>query len=722
MMRRVQVSVGRIVFLALFCMSLGALAIGFVSVYGAQTFRREFERLVDEDLPQATVATRLNAEILGLTSLVGLLVSADTEIAAATTLIQLQDQLNAIERQSRDLSGFSLRPGEYTDIETALAQLSGNLDSLVALNTLRLRSEAGMIALSDRASRAPASTDARLAFLLWRQELDAANLTRELHGLGQRLDALLAPDPTRPLAAIGHEMLAMRRTLLETETVLRGRLKNHIQLSYRLADSTRFMSSRLISGANQRGDAILSLVRTNMYLILISFLVFATISAFIYTFLDKQVVGRVQKLTQRIRSYEGRGREPDPVGRNEITLIEAAFSNLTATIAEREGRLVALNRLASDARLEAEEANRSKSELLAAASHDLRQPVHAMGLLIGGIDRNALDAASCETLDQLARLTQETMQLFNSILDLSKLQAGTFTAAQEPIRLAELFGRIQAAFGKRAELAGATLDITLPSSGLCVLGDPQALYRILGNLIANAIQYAGGGQIRLHCDTGEESCTITVEDDGPGFVLDGGKPDMSGPRPSRAGYGLGLSICFALAQAMQSRMTIDRPEAGGVRFSLPLPLAETIEGQPSALPGPPVGTTALDGVSIVLLEDDPEVRAATLQSLSRLKCDVTDCASQEDARQLISQRAEPFLLITDLDLGRGHQVCSLVDEALETAAGLAGVIVTTASPAAVPEAWHRTGKVAVLEKPFSGSRLVRLVRFLAKQNNTASDT
>jgi len=722
MMRRAQVSVGRIVFLALFCMSLGALAIGFVSVYGAQTFRQEFERLVDEDLPQATVATRLNAEILGLTSLVGLLVSADTEIAAATTLIQLQDQLGAIERQSRDLSGFTLRPGEYSDIETALAQLTENLDSLVALNTLRLRSEAGMIALSERATEAPASPDARLAFLLWRQELDAANWARELHGLGQKLDALLAPDQTHPLAVIGHEMLAMRRTLLETETVLRGRLKNHIQLSYRLSDSTRFMSSRLISGANQRGDAILSLVRTNMYLILISFLVFATISAFIYTFLDKQVVGRVQKLTQRIRAYEGSGRAPDPVGRNEITLIETAFSNLTATIAEREGRLVALNRLASDARLEAEEANRSKSELLAAASHDLRQPVHAMGLLIGGIDRSALDAASCETLDQLARLTQETMQLFNSILDLSKLQAGTFTAAQEPIRLAELFGRIEAAFGKRAELAGATLDIAQPASDLCVLGDDQALYRILGNLIANAIQYAGGGHIRLHCEIGEESCIITVEDDGPGFVLDGDKPDISGPRQSRAGYGLGLSICFALAQAMQSRMTIDRPETGGVRFSLPLPLVEADEGQPGALPDPSVGITALDGVRIILLEDDPEVRAATLQSLRRLKCDVTDCASREDARQLISQQAGPFLLITDLDLGSGHQVCSFVDEALETAAGLAGVIVTTASPAAVPEAWRRTGNVAVLEKPFSVSRLVRLVRFLAKPKNTVSDT
>jgi len=127
-------------------------------------------------------------------------------------------------------------------------------------------------------------------------------------------------------------------------------------------------------------------------------------------------------------------------------------------------------------------------------------------------------------------------------------------------------------------------------------------------------------------------------------------------------------------------------------------------------------------VRIILLEDDPEVRAATLQSLRRLKCDVTDCASREDARQLISQQAGPFLLITDLDLGRGHQVCSFVDEALETAAGLAGVIVTTASPAAVPEAWRRTGNVAVLEKPFSVSRLVRLVRFLAKPKNTVSDT
>ncbi len=710
-MRGMQVSVGRIVFLTLLCMSLGTFAISFISVYGVQSFRHEFDRLVEKDLPQATIATRLNAEISGLTSQIGVLTSANSEIALGTFRIQIGDQLEAINRLKDQLRQFALRPGEYTEIDNSLNKLTANLEQITTLSVQRLRSEARFAQLATRARNDIAADDTGLAVLLWMQELTNAQRPQTLDRLERALSADLDSSAAR---ALGGELLEERRTGIGIGTAIQGRLNQHRQLSARLTDSTRFMSARLIDDANRRSAVIQNLIRTNSYLILASFLTFATIATFIYVYLGKQVVARIQLLTRRINAYEGRGGD-DPQGpsRNEIDTFETAFDSLIEKIAERESRLVALNAAATEARREAEKANLSKSRLLAAASHDLRQPVHAMGLLIGGINRASLDEGSHRTVDQLANLTRETAQLFDSILDMSKLEAGTFTAAREQVNLAGLFARVRAEFTPRAEMAGADLHIAPPARDIFVLGDSEALYRIISNLLVNAIQYANQGAIALSVQTGPDECIVTVSDNGPGLI----SPQNGAPENTAAlgtkGYGLGLSISFALAVAMRTRLTFECPEGGGTRFSLPLQRVAPADQAESAPPGARARAPNLENLHIVLLEDEPDVHSATKDALTRLGCKVSPCNTAEQARDAIAKATQPFVLVSDMNLGRGHSATDLVSHVLEHGRHLIGVVMTTASPNALPESWRAHDKLQILEKPFSIARLASLVRFMS---------
>ncbi|MBK0329032.1 hybrid sensor histidine kinase/response regulator [Rhodobacteraceae bacterium F11138] len=697
------------VFLTLVCMSLGAITIGFVAIFGIQSFRQEFDRMIEADLPQATVATRLNAEVSGLTSLVGLLLTARSEIALSTIRIQTGDQLDAINRQSALLQDFELRSGEYAEIESSLTELVHNLGALTLLSVRRLRAEDAFRALINEALAQAASHENGLTFLLWLQNVEATTRIQEIPRMSRDLEKI-----AQGIAwmTFGQRILDQRMALLEIETNAQGRLNRHTQMSERLADATRFMSSRLITEANTRSAAIQSLIQRNLYFILACFFTFATVGAFIYHYLDKHVVGPIQDLTRRMNDYGGASR-PQVSSTNEITQLETSFAKLTDAIAERENRLVTLNSEATDARRDAEKANRSKSKLLAAASHDLRQPIHAMGLLIGGIARDELSEASRQTVEHLTNLTQETVQLFNSVLDLSKLEAGTFTATLTPMDLGALFSRLENEFQPRSSRSGAVLDIMPPIAGTFVNADEDAVYRILSNLIVNAIDYGNDGHVQVGVCTDANLCTVFVADNGPGLMLEQATATDRAKEDEVASYGLGLSISFALAKAMKTELTFSTPEGDGTRFELPLELATHSSGAGQVKAARHHGFEPLFGLPIVLVEDNPDVNISTRDGLVGLGCTVSTCRTYQEAQQAISTLNKPFVLISDIDLGRGRRANEFIFEIKASTPHLIATVVTTASVGDFPKLWQGDPKVHVMEKPFKLGRLASLLRHLA---------
>lgn len=713
-MQQSQIGIGTIVFLSLLCMSLGTLAIGFIAVFGIRSYSKEFDRLVTIDLPRADVSIKMNGAVSGLSSQAVELALAHSESAFGTVRIQIEDQIQAIDRLRRPVRNLGLNETEFSRIDDWLTDLTDNLIVLTDLIARRIEVERTRAGLAAQASRSSVPIALQKKYLLFLRDLNEANLPVDFSRLDADLEHMASLGlPPAPRSLITN-LIARGRERARVEKAIQGRLSRHAQLSSLLTDATRLSSATLNESANARSALILEKMRVSAYLILVGFLVFASIAISIFFYLDRNVVARIQHLTRQINKYVGEGNAAKPEERlNEISMIEMSFNTLRNTINEREARLVALNVAATEARADAEEANRSKSELLAAASHDLRQPIHAMGLLLGGIDRMSIDGNSRQTIDQLAALTRETSQMFNSILDLSKLEAGTFTAISVPVDVNELFQRMELEFAPRATSAKARLQICFPPPDTFVLGDAEAIYRVLSNLLVNALDYGRDGSTLVRCDVKDDAVVFLVADQGPGLSVTPSGKTASAVEHTVQHYGLGLSICFALTKAMNTEMVHRELQEGGTEFRFQLPKADA---QAQTLPSPSTRQdNGLKWRNLILLEDNADVHSATKDLLERLGSSVTACRSVREARQVLARQSEPFFFITDFDLGRGNTTEVLVSETMKNSGLLRGIIVTTASPGRLPRAWHNAPGIQLLEKPFTINRLASLLRFLAKQ-------
>jgi hypothetical protein len=721
-MQQSQIGIGKIVFLSLLCMSLGTLAIGFIAVFGIRSYSEEFDRLVAIDLPRADVSIKMNGAVSGLSSQAVELALADSDSAFGTVRIQIDDQIQAIDRLRRQVRNLGLNETDFSRIDDWLTDLTDNLVVLTGLIAQRIEVERRRAGLARRASRSGVPSGLQKEYLLFLRDLKEASLPVDFSRLDAAFERMTGSGlPPEPRSLVSR-LIATGREKTRVEKSIQGRLSRHAQLSSLLTDATRLSSATLNESANARSALIREKMRVSAYLILVGFLVFASIAISIFFYLDRNVVARIQRLTRQVDKYVGDASEGRPEERlNEISMIEMSFETLRNTIDEREARLVALNVAATEARAEAEEANRSKSELLAAASHDLRQPIHAMGLLLGGIDRDRIDGTARDTIDRLATLTRETSQMFNSILDLSKLEVGAFAATSAPVDVGELFRRIELEFAPRAASSRARLHVRRPPADTFVLGDADAIYRILSNLLVNALDYGREGAISVGCSRTEDGAfAFFVADQGPGLSV--------APAPEAAGatdqsvrhYGLGLSICFALTKAMKTELLHRELEEGGTEFRFRLPAA----GMPARASASPAATpdNGLKRRNLILLEDNADVHSATRDLLERLGSTVTACRSVREARQAVARQDAPFLLVTDFDLGRGNTTEDLVRETLERAEHLQGIIVTTAGPGRLPAAWHDTPAIHLLEKPFAINRLASLVRFVTRQADRASPT
>lgn len=714
-MQQSQIGIGTIVFLSLLCMSLGTLAIGFIAVFGVRSYSAEFDRLVAIDLPRADVSIKMNGAVSGLSSQAVELALAHSESAFGTVRIQIDDQIQAIDRLRLQVRNLGLNETDFARIDDWLTDLTDNLVVLTDLIAQRIEMEKTRADLAVRANRSAVPSGLQKKYLLFLRDLKEASLPVDFSRLDAAFDEMTAsglPPASRSLVT---SLIATGREKTRIEKSIQGRLSRHAQLSSLLTDATRLSSATLNESANARSALIRDKMRVSSYLILVGFLVFASIAISIFFYLDRNVVARIQRLTRQVDKYVGEGSESGPEERlNEISMIEMSFETLRNTIDEREARLVALNVAATEARAEAEEANRSKSELLAAASHDLRQPIHAMGLLLGGIDRNRVDGSARDTIDRLAALTQETSRMFNSILDLSKLEVGTFAAASAPVEASELFRRMELEFAPRAASTRARLQVRRPPPETFVLGDAEAIYRILSNLLVNAFDYGCEGTISVGCSREEDGAfAFFVADQGPGLSALPSRDTVGTADQSVRHYGLGLSICFALTKAMNTDLLHRQLEEGGTEFRFRLPAAKKpvrASASPAAMPD-----NGLDRRNLILLEDNADVHSATRDLLERLGSSVTACSSVREARQALARQDTPFLLVTDFDLGRGNTTEQLVAETLENAQHLQGIIVTTAAPGRLPASWHDTPTIHLLEKPFTINRLASLVRFVTRQ-------
>ena len=367
-------------------------------------------------------------------------------------------------------------------------------------------------------------------------------------------------------------------------------------------------------------------------------------------------------------------------------------------------------------RTRAEQANLAKSHFLAAASHDLRQPLHAVGLFSASLRELVPDGSARAIADSISESVESLESLFNELLDLSQLEAGSLQIKMADFPIELLLSRLRTRFGPLAAEKRLALDV--PTSHAIVRSDPVQLERLLGNLLANAIQYTERGTVSIACATQVDEVRVAVCDTGIGIpqqhrerIFDALFQIGNPARDRRKGRGLGLAIVRRLSDMLGHRIEVASEDGVGSTFGVVLPVGDParVQEQPAQANVP---TDLLRGRSVLIVDDEPSVRTAMQELLARWGCRAY-CAA-DHAQALTVARESPLdFVIADLRLGGGAGGGEVIHAVRSVARTDIGALLVTGdtSPEAVQVAQHQ--QCALLHKPVSPARLRSVLTHLA---------
>ena len=309
----------------------------------------------------------------------------------------------------------------------------------------------------------------------------------------------------------------------------------------------------------------------------------------------------------------------------------------------------------------AEEATQTKSRFLAAASHDLRQPSHAMGMFLARLMQFPHGKEEAQVLDHLAASVRAQQDLLDSLLDIAQLDANSLKTSIRALSVSELFAPLL--HGWQAEARSKNLDFRIRESPLWVVSDPALLTRMLLNLVQNALRYTERGAILVACRSIKDHrfARLEVWDTGVGiaphhqevifkefFQVGNSERDRS------KGLGLGLGIVDRTARVLGHTVGVRSVLGRGSCFSIELPLAAS----PHALrvldnkTAPP--SNQMQGVRLLVIEDDALVAQAMHMMLSSWGCDVRIAGGIQEALEQLRCGKVPQLILSDYRLRAGE--------------------------------------------------------------------
>ena len=363
------------------------------------------------------------------------------------------------------------------------------------------------------------------------------------------------------------------------------------------------------------------------------------------------------------------------------------------------------------ARDRAEEANRAKSRFLAASSHDLRQPLHTLSLYSAALKLQAPNGATGEIAGHIDKALAALSALVNSLLDISKLDAGAVQPEPQCTGLKALIERIEADYRPVARERG--LEFQFAAADVQVMTDPVLLESLVRNLVDNAFKYTAAGGVTLAVDSDERTVRITVRDTGAGIpavererifeeFYQIGNPE----RDRSQGLGLGLAIVRRLAQLLGLEVELESEPGRGSTFTVTMPL--TLEERPVPAPAAPVAATSrgLDGAQVLVIDDEPEVRTGMRTLLEHLGCRVAVCGGYAEAERLLDEQGlEVDVIVADFRL-RQHE--NGIDTVRRLRARLGEVPALLVSGDTAPERLReaQASGLRLLHKPVSAEKLM----------------
>ena len=399
--------------------------------------------------------------------------------------------------------------------------------------------------------------------------------------------------------------------------------------------------------------------------------------------------------------------------RNAARVLQEMNERLEARVAERTTELAA-------ALSAAERANASKSRFVAAASHDLLQPLSAAKLFLGSLEGAQSSVTNEVTLDKVMSALGSVENIIEALLDISKLESGQAAFEVRPVALQTLFNGLRHQLEPLAAQKG--LGLRIVDTGAMVMSDPSYLRRILQNLLGNAVRYTESGKVLMGARRDRDALRIEVWDTGPGIPEEFQDEvfrefaRLDAPASASEGLGLGLAIVERACAGLGHRITLTSTPGHGTCFSVTVPLIDDFQG---TVVTPPRRTersqATAKGRVVFLVENDEDLRRALCMTLESSGADVIEASNAEAALELLEEiEITPDALLFDEQLGGRMTGTALYQEITERYGTLPVRIISALRCPTLHDTCNKLG-VTLLNKPID---VAELDEFLAELANS----
>jgi CheY-like chemotaxis protein len=382
-------------------------------------------------------------------------------------------------------------------------------------------------------------------------------------------------------------------------------------------------------------------------------------------------------------------------------------------VRERTEELMRLNEALTRAKADAEEANISKTRFLAAASHDILQPLNAARLYATSLverDREKGDASLAENIDASLDAVEE---ILTALLDISRLDTGAMKPQWSSFRIEEIFRQLQREFEPVAHEKG--LKLTFVASSLTIRSDRRLLRRLLQNLVSNAVKYTPAGHVLVGGRHRNGRLLLEVWDTGLGIpaskqrIVFGEFQRLDQGAKVARGLGLGLSIVERIARVLDHDLTLSSEPGRGSVFRVEVPVVAALPASQSPVEAPRQAVTPLAGLKVLAVDNEPAIVEGMRGLLSGWGCEVITAPDLQGALAAIkTSRVEPEVIVADyhLDEGDGLEVIKFLRRKMKS--DMPAVLVTADRTPAVRDAASAMN-VHLLNKPLKPAALRALL-------------
>ncbi len=385
-----------------------------------------------------------------------------------------------------------------------------------------------------------------------------------------------------------------------------------------------------------------------------------------------------------------------------------ANENLERRVQERTAELLDVNQALAIAKAKADEASLDKTRFLAAASHDILQPLNAARLYATSLAERPAEPGAEKLARNIDTSLEAVEEILGTLLDMSRLDAGQFAPEIRDISLADMFDRLRVEFEPMARAKG--LELRFVSTRLWVRSDPRLLRRVLQNLMANAVKYTRSGRVLVGVRRRGDSVVLQVSDTGPGIppakhgLIFKEFHRLEETAATVKGLGLGLSIVERIARVLGSPVGVTSVQGRGSTFFMPL-----ARGEPQTRPvrppaAAPVGID-IAGRLILCIDNERQVLAGMETLLNGWGCEVITAESAEDAIEALHKLTRmPDIILADyhLDAGTGIEAVAAVRKVVGEAAP---AVIITADHSAEVQRQVRGAECGLLRKPLKAGAL-----------------